>query len=71
MLPAHISLSLRKFYDASAADPPPPPLLWMLPLLLTRPKPVTVHLESLDLHTEDIEGEHLADKDVFLSVALV
>lgn len=45
--------------------------LWMLPLLLTRPKPVTFHLESLDLHAEDIEGERLGDKDVLLSVALV
>lgn len=43
----------------------------MLPLLLTRTKPVTFHLESLDLHTEDIEGERLGDKDALLSVALV
>lgn len=47
------------------------PLLWMPPLLLTRPKPVTFHPESLDLHAEDIEGERLADKDVLLTVALV
>lgn len=52
--------------------PPAHPLLfWILHLLLTRPKPVTVHFESLDLHTEDIEREHLADKNVLLSVALV
>lgn len=40
-------------------------------MLLTRPKPVTFHLESLDLNAEDVKGKRLADEDVLLSVALV
>lgn len=44
----------------------------MLPsVLLTRPKLVSLHLESLDPHFEDIDGEGLCDLHALLSVTLV
>jgi hypothetical protein len=39
--------------------------------LLTRPKPVSLHLESLHPHAEDVEGECWGDIQTFLGVALV
>lgn len=40
-------------------------------MLLTRPKLVTLHLESLDPHFEDVDRKGLCDLHALLSITLI